>query len=223
MPADKANESVCGWGPGAASWEPQSPAVRESGAAAERCNRLEMKLRIGTVLVLACLLAGLSCGAQANGGRHPTGLPSGARVDRIIVYKSEHRLEAWRGETLLRTYDIAIGVGGAGDKQWEGDGRTPEGTYRIDSRHRSQQFHRFLHVSYPNADDRRRYRRARRAGEVPEGRGIGGAIGIHGTPSSPFGLRSAFDWTAGCIAVSDEEAEELFRAVRPNARIEIRP
>jgi len=62
--------------------------------------------------------------------------------------------------------------------------------------------------------------------EVPEelsGRGIGSAIGIHGTPGDFFGLRAAFDWTAGCIAVTDDEAEELYRAVRPNAVIEIHP
>jgi len=176
------------------------------------------------LFVLVCVPAlGLSCGAAANEGTHPNGLTQGVRVDRLVLYKGAHRLEAYAGDTLLRTYAVAIGVGGAGDKQYEGDNRTPEGTYRIDSRHRSREFHRFLHVSYPNRDDRRRYRAARQAGEVPEGRGIGSAIGIHGTPTDFFGLRSAFDWTAGCIAVSNDEAEELFRAVRDDAVIEIHP
>jgi murein L,D-transpeptidase YafK len=178
---------------------------------------------VAVALVMGAAIAIVACAAAANEGRHPTGLPPRVRVDRLVLDKSDHLLEAWSGETLLRTYDVAIGAGGAGDKRWEGDGRTPEGTYRIDSRHRSRQFHRFLHVSYPNADDRRRYRRAVRAGEVPEGRGIGGDIGIHGTPDDFFGLRSAFDWTAGCIAVSNDEVEELYRAVAPNAVIEIRP
>lgn len=175
------------------------------------------------VAAVGVLGVGLSCGAAANEGSHPTGLPPRVRVDRIVVFKGAHRLEAYDGDTLLRTYAVAVGIGGAGDKQYEGDNRTPEGTYRIDSRHRSREFHRFLHVSYPNRDDRRRYRAARRAGEVPEGRGIGSAIGIHGTPTDFFGLRSAFDWTAGCIAVSNDEAEELYRAVRDDAVIEIRP
>jgi murein L,D-transpeptidase YafK len=168
----------------------------------------------------ALWLASISCGAAANEGANASGLPRHVRVDRLVVFKGARRMEAWSGDTLQRTYDIAVGMGGTGDKQYEGDGRTPEGTYRIDSRHRSRDFHRFLHVSYPNRDDRRRYRALRRAGGVPEGRGIGGDIGIHGTPSMPPGLR-LFDWTAGCIAVSDAEAEELYRAVIDDAEIEI--
>lgn len=174
---------------------------------------------VGSVLAVACATA-----AHA-GGHGGEALPRSARVDRIVVDKSDHTLEAWSGETLLATYRVAIGVGGEGPKVYEGDNRTPEGTYRIDRRHRSRQFHRFLHISYPNADDRRRYREARARGEVPDGAGIGGAIGIHGEPNHPlaFLVGNSVDWTAGCIAVSDEEAEELYRAVVPNAVIEIRP
>jgi murein L,D-transpeptidase YafK len=173
--------------------------------------------------LVATLVVGLSCGAAASPGMYEAGIPAHVRVDRLVVYKDDNRMEAYAGDALLRTYRVAVGVGGAGDKQYEGDNRTPVGTYAIDSRHRSRQFHRFLHVSYPNREDRRRYRAARRAGEVPEGRGIGSAIGIHGTPTSVFGLRSLFNWTAGCIAVSNEEAEELYRAVRDDAVIEVRP
>ncbi len=130
------------------------------------------------------------------------------RIDRLVVYKGEHRLEAYSGSTLVRTYRIAIGSGGAGPKRYEGDGRTPEGVYRIDRRHQSRLYHRFLHVSYPNDDDRRRYRELKERGEVdPEVRPLGRSV----------------DWTAGCIAVSDAEIEELYRAVVRNAVIEIRP
>lgn len=167
-----------------------------------------------------------ACGAGALAqGSHPGPLPRAARIDRLVVDKSEHTMEAYRRGRLLKVYRVAIGSGGMGVKRWEGDGRTPEGAYRIDRRHHSRDFHRFLHVSYPNRTDRVRYRELVAGGQVPtdeEGEpvGIGGAIGIHGTPS--LVPRLMRNWTAGCIAVSDSEAEELYRAVVPNARIEIR-
>lgn len=173
--------------------------------------------------VAALLVLGLSCGAAANGGAYPAGIPRGVRVDRIVVHKGDHLMEAWSGDTLVRTYEVAVGYGGIGPKRFEGDGRTPEGTYRIDSRHRSRSFQRFIHVSYPNGEDRRRYRRLRREGEVPEGAGIGGDIGIHGYPEGWAAIRRLFDWTAGCIAVDNDEIEELYRAVAPGAVIEILP
>jgi len=158
----------------------------------------------------------LACGA-AQHAEGDAGLPDGVRIDRIEVDKSDREMKVFSRGRLVHTYRVAIGVGGMGPKRHEGDGVTPEGEYRIDSRHRSRSWHRFLHVSYPNARDRRRYRRGVASGEIPEV-GVGGAIGIHG---GNHGLLRMADWTAGCIAVTDEEAEELFRAVRPNARIVI--
>lgn len=146
-------------------------------------------------------------------------------VDHLEVSKSRRELVAFGEGEPLKTYRAAMGRGGAGPKTYEGDRKTPEGRYRIDSRHRSERFHRFLHVSYPNEDDRARYRRAKLRGAVPEGRGIGKDIGIHGESDEPLvrALRNRVDWTLGCIAVSDEAAEELFRAVRPGATIDIEP
>lgn len=166
----------------------------------------------------------LGCGLL----RAQTTLPEGARIDRLVVDKSQGRMWAYDGEQEVAVYRVAVGRGGAGPKQWEGDGRTPEGMYRIDERHRSQNFHRFLHVSYPAADDRRRYRALRVADELPrEGRGpvgIGGAIGIHGTGDGFFRrtFGRSLNRTQGCIMVSNEEAIQLYSAVVPGARIEIR-
>ena len=153
--------------------------------------------------------------------------PAIARVDRLVVDKSARRLVAYDGEREVARMRVAIGFGGAGPKRFEGDGRTPEGTYRIDRRHVSRDYHRFLHVSYPNAVDRRRYRELAEAGEVPRDAdgelvGIGGAIGVHGTGGNdwvPVGLRS----TLGCVMVDDDEAEALYEAVVDGAVIEIRP
>ena len=119
---------------------------------------------------------------------------------------------------VLKTYRVQLGSHPIGAKEREGDGKTPEGIYRIDSRNANSHFHRALHVSYPNAAD---IARARRLGVSP-----GGAIMIHGMPNRWRLLGWAIqqtDWTAGCIAVSDEEIEEIWRMVRNGTIVEIRP
>lgn len=179
--------------------------------------------RLGFVALASCIVIVSACVATGVGVSQTSALPDGTRIDRLVVYKDAGRMEAYAGDELVKTYAVGVGSGGAGPKQFEGDARTPEGEYRIDSRHRSRQFHRFLHVSYPNRADRRRYRELRRAGGVPEGRGIGSAIGVHGQPSHAFGFLVRGNWTAGCIAVTNDEIEELYAAVVPNARISIRP
>jgi len=145
-------------------------------------------------------------------------------IDRIEIDKSDHTLEAFRMDVLVQSFRVAIGVGGQGPKRFQGDGKTPEGTYRIDRRHPSAAFHRFLHVSYPNAFDRAAFVRGKRDGSVPDGAGIGGAIGIHGGPRGLLGrVHKAVDWTAGCVALDDDEIDALYAAVRPNALVVIVP
>lgn len=180
-------------------------------------------------LVIISLVGTLvACAAAAQ--TSTSAIPNDARIDLLVVDKSDERMWAYEGETQVAEFVVAIGSGGDGPKQWEGDRRTPEGEYTIDERHRSEDFHRFLHISYPNREDRRRYRELREAGEVPlneRGRdvGIGGAVGIHGTGngffSRLFGQRLGM--TLGCVMLSNDEAEALYRQVVPNARIVIRP
>ena len=147
------------------------------------------------------------------------GTPDGpVTADRVVVAKADRTLTLYRGASALRTYKIALGWNPEGHKGEEGDGRTPEGVYVIDARNAQSAFHRSLHISYPNADDRRR---AGRRGVRP-----GGAIMIHGLPNG-LGLlgktHTLRDWTAGCIAVTDEEIEEIWRMVPNGTKIEIKP
>ncbi len=147
------------------------------------------------------------------------------RIDRLVVHKAARQMEAFFRGVRVRSFHVAIGGGALGAKMHAGDRRTPEGSYRIDSRHRSDTFHRFLHVSYPNAADRRRFQAARRARQVPPAARIGGEIGVHGEPRGLSllapNVRDA--WTDGCIAVANTEIEALYAAVVPNAVIEILP
>lgn len=175
------------------------------------------------VFGLLSLALGLLVASRARGRV----LAPGVQIDRLVVDKSTRELVAYEGERVAARFRVAIGLAGAGPKRWEGDARTPEGVYRIDRRHVSRDYYRFLHVSYPNADDRRRYAAALEAGEVPldeGGRpvGIGSAIGVHGTGGRdwiPRELRT----TLGCVMLDDDEALALYEAVVPNATIEIRP
>ena len=179
------------------------------------------------LLLAAAGVALLACVALAQGDGPPAEpLPPGQRIDRLVVEKGNHRLLAYRNGALVREYPVGIGSGGLGPKRWEGDLHTPEGRYTIDRRHRSRAYLRFLHVSYPNREDRARYRQLRADGVVPEGAGIGSAIGIHGQPQGlGRGLAGALglNWTAGCIAVRDAAILDLYRAVVPDARLEITP
>lgn len=145
-------------------------------------------------------------------------LPPGARADRVIVIKHERSLLLQAGGVTIKRYRIALGRNPEGHKQAQGDGRTPEGLYRIDWRNPRSRYHRSLHVSYPNADDRRR---AAHAGVSP-----GGDIMLHGLPAhlgwiGP--LHRTFDWTDGCVALRNAEVDELWRAVADGTPIEIRP
>jgi murein L,D-transpeptidase YafK len=139
-------------------------------------------------------------------------------ADRVVIVKADRTLTLYRGAQVLRTYKIALGRTPLGPKEEQGDGRTPEGVYVIDSRNAQSSFHRALHISYPNADDRRRATRRR---VQP-----GGAIMIHGLPNGLGALGAAHllrDWTEGCIAVTNEEIEEIWRMVPNGTRVEIRP
>ncbi|MCA9619798.1 MAG: L,D-transpeptidase family protein [Myxococcales bacterium] len=146
------------------------------------------------------------------------------RFDRLVLDKSDHRLDAYADGELVRSYRVAIGRGGSGHKRMEGDGHTPEGDYVIDGRWPSKQFRRFLHISYPNAADRKAFAEAKRDGDIPADAKIGGDIGLHGESQNRRGWpHKLVDWTQGCVAVDDDEIDELYRRVAPRATITITP
>ena len=143
-------------------------------------------------------------------------LPAGTVIDKLVVHKSKHTMEAYANGVLVKTYTIALGFSPNGHKEFEGDGRTPEGTYTINARNPKSAYHKNLGVSYPNAADRT-YAEA-------HGKSPGGDIKIHGLRNGR-GYIGKFhrwkDWTHGCIAVTDAEIDELFTAVKDGAVIDI--
>lgn len=159
------------------------------------------------------LLAGL-CPAEAT----PDPLPPGLKADRILVLKSARRLELLRRGVIIESYPIALGSSPIGPKRARGDGKTPEGTYTVDTRHDNSPYHLALHISYPNAADR-----ALSAGAH---RDPGGDVFIHGLPAW-FGRKDPDrfykDWTKGCISVGNAAIEEIWARVDDGTPIEIRP
>jgi murein L,D-transpeptidase YafK len=138
--------------------------------------------------------------------------------DSIVISKSTHTLSLMSGKTVLKTYRIALGRGSSGAKQVEGDNRTPEGKYVIDEKKASSKFHKALHLSYPNADDRAR---ALKLGKAP-----GGDIEIHGLPTAFARVgttQHVLNWTAGCIALSNDEIDEVWNMVAVGTPVEIDP
>ena len=141
-----------------------------------------------------------------------------ARVDSILILKKDHLLELISGGKVIGTYHVALGQGGLAPKQKENDARTPEGHYVIDIRNAASHYHKALHISYPNAEDRLR---AQRMGVLP-----GGAIMIHGLPNGKGYIGAAhrlYDWTLGCIALTDSEIDEIWTMTPVGTPVEIRP
>lgn len=138
------------------------------------------------------------------------------KVDRIVIEKGARRMTAYRDGQALRVYRIGLGFAPDGDKVRQGDGKTPEGSFRVDRRNGQSAYNLSLGLDYPQPEDRAR---ARAGGYDP-----GGDIFIHGQPNQ---IRKdqmvTGDWTAGCIAVTNAEIEELFAAVTIGTEVVIQP
>lgn len=170
-----------------------------------------------------------NCGYFARSpGDRPTVGQLSAPISYILVDKAGRRMAVFAGEKVLKEYKISLGFNPRGHKQEEGDGRTPEGKYYIDFKNPKSEYHLSLKISYPNQDD---LRRAEANSQKP-----GSVIMVHGWPNRPaqrdlvkriheFDKRRAYPdrWTAGCIAVHDDEIEEIYAKTEMRTPIEICP
>ena len=139
-------------------------------------------------------------------------------ADRVLVEKARRTLTLFGDNKALKVYSISLGPNSIGAKIQEGDGKTPEGIYKIDWRNPKSKYHLSLHINYPNETDRAR---AKALGVPP-----GGEIMIHGLPTGMKDEDTGApkkDWTIGCIAVTNAEIEEIWAAVPNGTPIEIRP
>ncbi len=144
--------------------------------------------------------------------------PATEDVDRVVVWKAQRSLILMSHGRSIKSFKVALGGQPLGKKVRQGDHKTPEGTYLLDRRNSHSQFYKSIHISYPNAEDRAH---AHKLGASP-----GGDIFIHGLPNG-YGWvgkdHRLRDWTDGCIAVTNEEIDEIWRIVRDGTVIDIHP
>ncbi len=164
--------------------------------------------------ITGALVVGLPSVRTAAQSAPPTSL----RADRVVVMKKERALELLSQGKVIRTYKVALGGDPVGPKSRQGDHKTPEGVYVLDFRNAHSQFYKAIHISYPNERDRAL---ARAKGVSP-----GGDVFVHGLPNGYGWLGASHrlkDWTDGCIGVTNEEIDEIWKAVPDGTQIEIRP
>lgn len=158
--------------------------------------------------LVALLLVALSFGACSKSGG-----PIIPDITGIVVDKGDRKMYLVSKNTVKKTYDISLGFAPTGDKKIRGDGKTPEGTYIIDRKNPNSQFYLSLGINYPNIND---VAEARALGQ-----NAGGDIFIHGRSGTDWTTKR--DWTAGCIAVKNDEIREIYQSVRIGTPIFIRP
>jgi murein L,D-transpeptidase YafK len=137
----------------------------------------------------------------------------GPEVTFVVVNKEARNMYLFHGDKVLETYRIDLGFAPRGEKMVEGDGKTPEGMYKINRRNPNSKFHLSLGISYPNAKDK--------AQAAALGKSPGGDIFIHG--NSTRNRRDKKDWTWGCIAITDRQMEDVYAMVRNGTPIQINP
>lgn len=157
---------------------------------------------------IACLLLALTALGACGSSKFRS--YDGPEVTRVVVLKEERRMYLMHHDVALRGFDMALGFAPEGHKAQRGDGRTPEGRYRIDRRNPESRYHLSLGIDYPRPRD---VAAARLSGKSP-----GNNIFIHGNPKRKRG-----DWTWGCIAVTDREMEDIYAMVRTGTPVDIYP
>ncbi len=165
---------------------------------------------LGLLCLFSIIFFGSGCSA------HNTALQQ--NIDSIVVLKSDRRLQVYNNGYLLKTYKIALGESPNGHKHFEGDRKTPEGLYFINDKNPNSDYHKNLGISYPNAIDR--------AFAAKNGKSPGGSVKIHGLKNGKGYIGAAHritDWTHGCIAVTDEEVDEIYNHTPVGTPINILP
>ncbi len=143
---------------------------------------------------------------------------------RIVIDKSAYTLEVFEGQRRIRCFPVVLGFDPVHDKRREGDGCTPEGTFKVRTKYDHAKWRKFIWVDYPTDDSWRKFNARKAAGEIPANATIGGDIGIHGVPEGRDDLIEARNnWTLGCISLTRKHVDDLYGLIRTGTEIVIRP
>ncbi|MEM9715925.1 MAG: L,D-transpeptidase family protein [Pseudomonadota bacterium] len=167
-----------------------------------------MKRRSFLLAAPAVITAGPSLAARSK-----FKIYNGPEITQVTIKKGLRKMYLLSGKDVLLDYKVSLGFNPIGHKQVRGDGRTPEGLYRIDRQNENSRYHLSLGLSYPNRAD---WEYARSIGQHP-----GGDIFIHGEPVTARERRARPDWTAGCVAVKDRQMEDIFAMVNVGTLVHI--
>ncbi|MDO5621786.1 MAG: L,D-transpeptidase family protein [Paracoccus sp. (in: a-proteobacteria)] len=167
-------------------------------------------MRALAATILVAVVA--SCGAPPSKFKTYDGPP----ITQVVIEKGKREMYLLSGNQVVKAYQVGLGTNPVGHKQFEGDGKTPEGIYYIDRLNPNSRYHLSLGISYPNPLDR--------AAAEPYGISAGSDIMIHGRgPEGNVLAKQKRDWTVGCIAVTDKEIEDIFAMVPVGTPVILRP
>ncbi len=141
---------------------------------------------------------------------------------KIHIEKRNYKLSIMYDSKVVKSYPVVFGVNPVDDKLCKGDGRTPEGTFKIVSKYDHSSWAKFIWIDYPNRDSWKKHRLAVKDGAIPVSSGIGGDIGIHGVPAGyDYVIDIRQNWTLGCISMKNKDVIEIFPYVTKITIIEI--
>ena len=141
----------------------------------------------------------------------------------VIINKSRFLLDVYYRKRKIRSYKVVFGPKPQENKVMKGDRRTPEGWYKVQEKHISGRYNKFIHIDYPNDSAYARFNKLKLQGAIPRDAEIGGDVGIHGVwKGGEDMIDMGIGWTDGCIAMKNTDIDDLYRIVKPGARVLIR-
>jgi murein L,D-transpeptidase YafK len=141
---------------------------------------------------------------------------------RIVVSKSKYLLSIVKGTLIIKSYPVVFGFNPIDDKRKEGDGATPEGTFKVRALYPHKSWSKFIWFDYPNESSRLKHNQAKKQGLISMDSRIGGELGIHGVPAgSDYAIDQKQNWTLGCVSLKNKDVDEIYSVTYVGMEVEI--
>lgn len=173
------------------------------------------------VLAIIALFAFRNISSRFVNKRSFNASPSG--IVYIIVDKSDYELQVYDDEGWYATYPVVFGSKSIEDKMYEGDRRTPEGTFKVIAKRPHNKWNKIMMLDYPTRESWDKFNRRKQQGVISSDARIGGGIGIHGTwPNDNIVVDDYTNWTQGCVSLRNRDMDEIFSFIEPGTKVIIR-